>query len=117
MKVLGGRVIHQQSNDVWESQSTFVGIGDSVIEYAVPTSESSAAWEACAVDASVDTYYSLTFEVDDLDRVAKHLGSCGLAYEYRDEMHLVTDPAHTLGVPWGFTTDRIPNDTINREHV
>jgi hypothetical protein len=57
-----------------------------------------------------DTYHAITFQVRDLDRVARHLTARGVRLRDRTEHCIVTEPRTSLGVPWGFVTALTPGD-------
>lgn len=107
--MLGGHVIHEGHNEALGTRSTYIGLADAVIEFAEPLEDGSPAqqtWQRCAPD---DTYYQLTWQVGDIDQVTDHLKSCGVGLLHSNTV-VVTDPADTLGVPWGFTSQLIPGD-------
>lgn len=106
---LGGRVVHEGRNEMIGARSTFVHLADGIIEYAVPD-EGTFAHEDWTERAPLDTYHAITWQVRDLDRVARHLESQGVVIASRSEDSLVTDPDTSLGVPWGFTTAPVPGD-------
>ncbi|HVM66636.1 MAG TPA: hypothetical protein VMU14_17335 [Acidimicrobiales bacterium] len=108
--VLGGRVVHEGRNEVLAAQSTYIALADGVIELAQPLDEGSWAMEDWRRNAPQDTYSSLTWKVADLDRVADRLRSAGVGLRARTQTCIVTDPADSLGVPWGFTTELCPGD-------
>jgi catechol 2,3-dioxygenase-like lactoylglutathione lyase family enzyme len=110
VEVLGGRVIHEARNEVLATHSTYVALADGVVEVAVPLEEGSPAMEEWRRSASQDTYSSLTWKVGDLDRVVDHLEASGVRLRAKSRSLVVTDPADTLGVPWGFTTALCPGD-------
>lgn len=106
---LGGEVVHSGRNEVLGSDSTYVRLADSILEFAVPDSDTPvhAHWEEQAPN---DTYHAITWKVVDLDRVRRHLESRGVRIRTRTADTLVTDPATSLGIPWGFTTRSTPGD-------
>ena len=106
---LGGTVVHEGRNDVIGATSTYVSLADGILEYAVPDAGTVAEADL-AGRGSQDSYHSLTFTVADLDQAAKHLEAEGVALRTRTDDALVTDPATSLGVPWGFTTGETPGD-------
>ena len=109
--VLGGHVVHEGRNDVHSSQSTFVALGDGLVEIAVPLVEHSRAMERLREQSPYDSYYGLTFKVRDLEAVARHLTAVDVHHDRSTATTIVTDPADSLGVPWGFTTAAVPGDT------
>jgi catechol 2,3-dioxygenase-like lactoylglutathione lyase family enzyme len=108
--VLGGEVVHEGRNAVLATQSTYIALADGVIELAQPLEEGSWAMEDWRRNAPQDTYSSLTWKVADLDRVADRLDAAGVGLRARTESCIVTDPADSLGVAWGFTTELCPGD-------
>jgi catechol 2,3-dioxygenase-like lactoylglutathione lyase family enzyme len=101
--VLGGDIVYEGRNEVLGASSTCVRLADAVLEYAVPDAgtDAHADW---AKDAPNDTYHSITWKVADLQRVERHLRASGVRIRTRTDDVIVTDPATSLGVPWGFTT-------------
>ena len=108
--VLGGQVIHEARNNVLATQSTYIALADGVIELARPLEEGSPAYEEWQRDAPLDTYSSLTWKVRDLDQVADRLEAAGVGLRAHTDTMLVTDPADSLGIPWGFSTMFCPGD-------
>jgi catechol 2,3-dioxygenase-like lactoylglutathione lyase family enzyme len=108
--VLGGHIVHQGRNDVLATQSTYIALADGVLEVAEPLDERSPAMEEWQQGAPLDTYSSLTWKVRDLDPVADHLAAAGVGLRARTETMIVTDPADSLGIPWGFSTVLCPGD-------
>ncbi|HEY4099199.1 MAG TPA: hypothetical protein VGM33_26990 [Baekduia sp.] len=108
--VLGGEVIHEDDNTLLGTRSTFVHLAGSTLEYATPTRERTPAHDQPAGTLPEDSYHAITWKVGDLDRVADHLGACGVAIRHRTADTIVTAPHTSLGVPWGFTTQLIAND-------
>jgi len=106
---LGGTVIHEGRDEAIGATAAFVFLGDSVLEIAVPDAGTSAHddWTTTAPN---DTYHSITWKVVDLDRTAAHLAAQGVGIRSRTADALVTDPATSIGVPWGFTTRLVPGD-------
>jgi hypothetical protein len=101
--VLGGDIVYEGRNEVLGTSSTYVRLADAVFEYAVPD-EGTDAHADWARDAPNDTYHSITWKVADLERVERHLGANAVRIRTRTDDVIVTDPATSLGVPWGFTT-------------
>jgi hypothetical protein len=108
--VLGGTVIHQGRNELLGTESTYVSLADGVLEYAVAAQAGGPAAESLQARAPLDVYYSLTWKVQDLDRVARHLLDRRVAVRTRTHDTIVVDPADGLGIPWVFTTVTVPND-------
>ncbi|EXJ86932.1 hypothetical protein A1O3_03886 [Capronia epimyces CBS 606.96] len=110
--ILHGRVIHQGCNELLETDSTYIALGDGVYEVAVPTRAGSFAARDLRFNApfAFDTYHALTWKVADLSKVRRHLEAKNIPLLMQDEHTLVTDPKHTIGVPWGFTDRKVPGD-------
>jgi hypothetical protein len=86
-------------------------LADGVYEYGQPLGAGSPGAEGWKDDGTKDIYHSLTWQVRDLDQVASHLKSCGVRLLAQTDSRIVTDPADTLGIPWGFTTVLTPGDS------
>jgi catechol 2,3-dioxygenase-like lactoylglutathione lyase family enzyme len=108
--VLGGRVVHEARNEVLGTQSAYIALADGVVEVAQPLEDGSPAMEDWQRNAPQDTYSSLTWKVADLDRVADHLDAAHVKLRTRTDNMIVTDPADSLGVAWGFTNALCPGD-------
>lgn len=111
VKILGGRIIHTGRNEIQKTDSTYVLLADAVYELGVPYEEGSLAMKDLRSQAPNDSYHSLTFKVQDLARVESHLQAKGVRLIHKDETSIITHPVDSLGIPWGFTTARVPNDT------
>lgn len=101
--VLGGSVVREGRNELLGATSAFVRLADSILEYATPD-DGTLAHADWATNAPNDTYHSVTWKVVDLDRVSRHLDAQGVQIRTRTDDTIITDPATSLGVPWGFTT-------------
>jgi hypothetical protein len=108
--VLGGQITYEGRNELIDTESTYVAIADGVVELARPVDEKSRAMHTWRKRAPQDTYYSLTWKVRDLDRVAGHLKASGVGLQARTDTALITTPADGLGVAWGFTSVLSPGD-------
>jgi hypothetical protein len=106
---LGGTVIHSGRDEVIGAAASYVFLGDSVIQIAVPD-QGTAAYADWTTTAPNDTYHSVTWKVIDLERTADHLKSQGVGIRAKTGDTLVTDPDTSIGVPWGFTTCLVPGD-------
>lgn len=107
--ILGGEVIHQRENDLLGTDSTYVALGDGIFECAVPASKELLVAGTLNPEP-YDSYHSMTFLVRDLKRAEAHLRKHGIGIARRSESAIVTDPATSYGVPWGFTTSLTPGD-------
>ncbi|KIX98598.1 uncharacterized protein Z520_05899 [Fonsecaea multimorphosa CBS 102226] len=108
--ILKGRIIHQGRNELLETDSTYISLGDGVYEVAVPTRAGSFAAEDLKFNAPFDTYHALTWKVKDLAKVRRHLEDKKIPLLMQNEHMVVTDPKYTIGVPWGFTDQKVPGD-------
>jgi hypothetical protein len=106
---LGGTLFHSGRDEVIGAAASYVFLGDSVLQVAVPD-EGTAAYADWTTTAPNDTYHSVTWKVVDLERTAGHLKSQGVGIRSRTADTLVTDPDTSIGVPWGFTTRLVPGD-------
>lgn len=105
---IGGAVVSESYNDILQTKSTFVKLGDDLFEYGEPLIEGSPAMDNWKERSPFDCYHSLTWQVVDLDRVARHLEKCNVRLRTRTDSIIVTDPEDSIGVPWGFTTSIPP---------
>jgi hypothetical protein len=106
---LGGTVFHEGRDAVIGAAATYVLLGDSVLQIAVPD-EGTAAYADWAATAPNDTYHSVTWKVADLEQAAGHLKAQGVGIRSRTADTLVTDPETSIGVPWGLTAELVPGD-------
>lgn len=106
---LGGEIIHEGRNEVLGASCTYVHIGDTTLEYAVPD-EGTDAHDDWALHEPRDTYHAISWKVVDLERAERHLEAHGVRIRARSEDTIVTDPATSLGIPWGFSSRLVPGD-------
>jgi hypothetical protein len=106
---LGGTIFHEGRDEVIGATASYVHLGDTVLQVAVPD-QGTAAHADWTTTAPNDTYHSLTFKVADLNRAAEHLKSQGVGIRSQTADTLITDPETSIGVPWGFTTRLVPGD-------
>jgi hypothetical protein len=107
--VLGGEVVHQGRNDQLGASCTYIHLAGSIMELAVPD-KGTAAYDDWKKTAPDDTYHAVTWKVADLEAAERHLTAQGIRIRSRAPDTIVTDPATSLGVPWGFTTTLMPGD-------
>jgi hypothetical protein len=112
--VLGGEVIHTGRDELRGVHGPYVQLADAVFHFATPDPCGERAEDASG-NEPLDTYHAITWTVADLERVAKHLDAEGVRIAHRSDTALVTDPATSLGIPWGFTTASLPRDTRFQE--
>ena len=107
--VCGGRVFAEDRDDELGTRSTWVVLGAeaTVVEIAVPARGGPRKRDLEKVG---NTAHSLTFIVRDLERAAKYLRSKGLAFETESDHLIVTDPATSIGLRFGFTERFHPGD-------
>jgi hypothetical protein len=106
---LGGSVIHEGRDELLGASGPYVHLADAVYHFATPD-PGSAGEAALAARLPADKYYSMVWKVADLDQVARHLTEVGVKIAARTDDSLVTDPATSFQVPWGFTTTSVPGD-------
>ncbi len=109
IRAIGGEVIHEGRDEQRGLSGPYVRLADAIYHYAVPDAGTAAA-EVLAAKVPADKFYAMTFRVTDLDRAAGHLEKAGVGVASRTGDTLVTDPATSLEVPWGFTTAAVPGD-------
>ncbi|PTT69827.1 glyoxalase/bleomycin resistance/dioxygenase family protein [Arthrobacter sp. HMWF013] len=102
--LLGGEIVHSGADSVRGISGAYVHLADAVFHFATPEAGTPAAADH-ALNGPFDTYHAITWEVEDLDTAAKHLAATGVGIAAHSATSLVTDPATSLGVPWGFTTE------------
>ncbi|PVX63355.1 MULTISPECIES: VOC family protein [Rhodococcus] len=107
--VLGGTVIHEGHDNVRCVTGSYVHLADAILQYAAPDADSAAQADLAANGAD-DVYHAITWKVVDIDRVERHVEAQGLRILTRTDDTIITDPSTSLGVPWGFTTKRVPGD-------
>jgi catechol 2,3-dioxygenase-like lactoylglutathione lyase family enzyme len=105
--VLGGERIGEGHDAVRGTDSTFVALSGSVLEYAQPVAPG-LAMDDWARHGRADTYHAITWKVADLERVAAHLERCTVGVRTRTDTLVIADPADAIGIPWGFTTQMAP---------
>jgi hypothetical protein len=107
---LGGTVIHEGRDEARRTASTYIHLGDGVYEFAVPDEGSAAYADWQSNPAPADTYHALTWKVQDLGQVEQRLADQGVGIAARTDDTIITDPATSIGIPWGFTTSTVPGD-------
>ncbi|MET9388312.1 hypothetical protein ABZY09_46950 [Streptomyces sp. NPDC002928] len=112
--VLGGKVIHTGRDEPRGVYGPYVQLADAVFHFATPDPCGERA-EGASGNEPLDTYHAITWTVADLEQVAKHLDAEGVRIAHRSDTAVVTDPATSLGIPWGFTTASLPGDTRFQE--
>jgi catechol 2,3-dioxygenase-like lactoylglutathione lyase family enzyme len=109
VEALGGEIIHEGRNELLGANSTYVHIGGTTLEYAVPD-EGTEAHDDWALNNPRDTYHAISWKVVDLEGVERHLETEGVRIRARSDDTIVTDPPSSLGIPWGFSVRLVPGD-------
>jgi hypothetical protein len=112
--ILGGDIVHEGRDELRRTTGTSVNLAGSILEYAVPD-PGTPAYADWAKDDPNDTYHAITWKVADLERAERHLVAQGVRIQTRSDDTLITDPATSLGVPWGFTSRLKPGDPRSGE--
>ena len=107
--VLGGEIVHEGRDELRGASTTLFHLADALLEYGVPD-PGTAAHEDWANDDPNDTYHAITWKVADLEQTERHLARHGVRIRSRSEDTVITDPATSLGVPWGFSLRSRPGD-------
>jgi catechol 2,3-dioxygenase-like lactoylglutathione lyase family enzyme len=108
--ILGGSIIHEGRNEELGAHSIYVWLGDGILEYAHELEEGTPAIADWSERAPLDTYHTLNWKVRDLGRAADHLERCGVRLRTRTDAVVVTEPSDSLGIPWTFRMNSVPND-------
>ena len=106
---LGAEIVHEGRDDLRRATSTFLHVGGSTLEYAVPDAGSLAYADWLTGDPN-DIYHAITWKVADLERAEKHLEAQAVTILMRSADTIVTDPTTSLGIPWGFSSALVPGD-------
>jgi catechol 2,3-dioxygenase-like lactoylglutathione lyase family enzyme len=109
VEALGAEVVHEGRNELLGATSTYVHLGGTTLEYAVPDDGTPAHDDWQAREPS-DTYHAITWKVADLAVAERHLEAQGVRVRARSTNAIVTDPATSLGIPWGFSTALVDGD-------
>jgi hypothetical protein len=99
----GGRILGQGRNATLQADSTFVALGDSVVEFTVPDADSPAAQ---LVADGLDYYQGISLQVTDLNAVQSHLQQVGVTSHRVDDDVLTIEPEDAFGMQWRFITQR-----------
>ncbi len=108
---LGGKIIHEGRDEARGLTGPYVQVADAVIHYGVPDAGTEAAKEL-ADKLPADKYHAMTWKVVDLGKVERQLEKAGLPIASRTDDTIVTVADEGLGVPWGFSTNLVPGDTL-----
>ncbi len=106
---LEGKLLVENDSDLTYTRSAFVAVGpQTIVELANPLEADSLAGKDFTKNG--DVVHAVAFQVADLDRAEKYLGSKGIKTLARDDTTLLADPDTTFGAPFRFTTARIAGD-------
>ncbi|WP_127129061.1 VOC family protein [Georgenia sp. SYP-B2076] len=94
-----GHVLAQSRNGELGAESTFVALGDAVVEFAVP--DAGSELEA-KVSGGSDYYLGISLEVADLDAAASHLARVGLTPRRPSDGAVTIEPEEAFGMQWRF---------------
>ena len=94
--------MHEGRSELAGTDSSYVQVGDTVVELATPTTDGSLA--AADMAANGEIFHAATFRVRDLGQAEKYLQSKGIEPLASDETTLLTRPETTHGVPFRWTT-------------
>jgi hypothetical protein len=103
--ICGATVFAKADNRVLGTRSTFVAIGDRfpcTVEVAVSITDGPPRDDLYR-NGNI-YHHSVTFKVADLDHARAHLRAVGIGLETDHRTMIVTDPADTNGLRFGFTT-------------
>ncbi|MCG2624116.1 VOC family protein [Arthrobacter sp. I2-34] len=104
--ILPGRVIRRGTDTQWGAESVSIEFAGSVLKFARPQSD--ALTDVFTGEPTeTDSYVGMTYQVLDLERVARHLTQQGVGFERVDEA-ICTFPAETMGVRWTFVENARP---------
>lgn len=109
--VLGGTVLERSSSALTGTDDVYVRVGEAVIQLSHPTDADGIAGRD--FESNGEMHHAVCFRVKDLDKAEAYLASKGVETAARDGETMLCDPATTHGVPFRFTTRRIPGDTFS----
>jgi catechol 2,3-dioxygenase-like lactoylglutathione lyase family enzyme len=105
--VLDGVRVHASEDD--DARRAYVLVGkDTMVELLSPKQDASRWGLELAKNGELPNAFSLL--VRDLDAARRHVESCGVRVDEPAAASFTTDPSTTFGVPFEFTTARIPGD-------
>ena len=108
--VLEGTVLEKSSSTLTGTDDVYVRVGEAVVQLSLPTSPDSIAGQDMA--ANGEMHHAVCFRVADLDKAETYLASKGVKTASRDDQTILSVPETTHGVPFRWTTRRIPGDTF-----
>jgi catechol 2,3-dioxygenase-like lactoylglutathione lyase family enzyme len=106
--LLDATLVHEGENPATLTKSSYVLVGDLVVEFAQPIDE--ASLYAADMAQHGESLIALTYRVRDLGDAREYLSRKDVAFLVDDGTTLMSDPASTQGCLMGFTTERIPGD-------
>jgi hypothetical protein len=114
---LGASLLEERHNELLGTRSSFVRVGEgsgTIIEFAEPIGPGPAAADRAHADR--DVMHCVTFLVDDLASVRRHLTEIGCQLEIDTADMLITDPAYCRGARYGFSTASIEQTSPGLHH-
>ncbi|WP_156924563.1 VOC family protein [Burkholderia sp. WSM2230] len=97
--VLGGKIVDEGHDESLDSDYVSIAYAKSNLRFATP--RNGVILDINGAVANSDRYVGITFEVEDLAKVAAHLTAQRVPFKRAKEA-LFTDAAETLGIRWGF---------------
>ncbi|MBY6687781.1 VOC family protein [Rhodococcus sp. BP-149] len=108
--VLGGTVLERSTSTLTGTEDIYVRVGEAVVQLSLPTEADTIAGRDLATNG--EAHHAAAFRVEDLDAAEKYLASKGIETESRDDDTILSRPETTHGVPFRWTTRRVPGDTF-----
>jgi catechol 2,3-dioxygenase-like lactoylglutathione lyase family enzyme len=105
-EVFGGTVLHKDSSALTGTDDVYVQVGDTVVQLSTPSRDDTLA--AADMAKNGEMHHAAAFKVEDLDKTKEYLESHGIETIARDEHTVITNPDHTHGVPFRWTTWDVP---------
>lgn len=96
---VNGRVVGEQHNTELDAESTYIHLGDAVVEFAVPDPGSPFADK---VAGGRDHYYGISLIVSDQKAVEEHLRGVGCNPRRVSDSTLTLEPEEAFGMQWRF---------------
>ncbi len=96
---VNGRIVGQGHNTELDAESTFIHLGDAVVEFAVPNLGSAAGEKLVGGN---DYYHGISLVVSDQAAVEEHLLGVGCNPRRVDASTLTLEPEEAFGMQWRF---------------
>jgi len=98
----GGKIVGTGHNTELNAESTFIALGDAIVEFAVPSQEQSIL--AKKVAEGNDFYLGISLQVADLAAANAHLQKVGLNPRKIGDTVVTIEPEEAFGMQWRFIT-------------